>query len=131
MNDGGDLGGTAFVRLTPNNAERIIYVRNSLTASRAINIFQGTYNASNDYTLAAGEDAALRANAGPDRFFLHRPQAGMLIVEPEDRPNALGVHGVDDKPAHLRVGVLVIPKRHLQDRRDDSASSRTAGRDVR
>ena len=60
LTDGGDLGGTAFVRITPNDAEKIVFIRNSLTASRAVNVFQGTYNASNDYTVTAGEDVILK-----------------------------------------------------------------------
>lgn len=45
FNDGSDLGATAFVQLTPNDAEKIMYIRNSLSASRSIIVFQGTYNA--------------------------------------------------------------------------------------
>ena len=58
--DGGDLGGTAYVRLTPNDAEKILFVRNSLSGSRAVILFQGTYNASNDFELANGKDAVLK-----------------------------------------------------------------------
>jgi hypothetical protein len=54
FNDGGDLGATAYVQLTPNDAEKIIYIRNDLAGSRSIILFQGTYNASNDYELPAG-----------------------------------------------------------------------------
>ena len=60
--DGGDLGGTAFLQFTPNNAEKVVHIRNSLSGSRSVNIFQGTYNASNDYTLANGKDAVLKFN---------------------------------------------------------------------
>jgi len=59
FNDGGDLGGTAFVQLTPNDAEKIIYIRNSLSGSRSILVFQGTYNASNDYEVPAGTTAVI------------------------------------------------------------------------
>ena len=52
--DGGDLGGTAYVRLTPNDAEKIVFVRNSLSASRSV-ICSSTYNASNDFELANGK----------------------------------------------------------------------------
>ena len=45
--DGGDIGGTVYVQLTPNDAEKIIYVRNNLSGSRSILLFQGTYNAVN------------------------------------------------------------------------------------
>ena len=57
--DGTDLGATAFVQLTPNNSEKIIYVRNNLRGSRSIILFQGTYNASNDYEVPAGTTAVV------------------------------------------------------------------------
>jgi hypothetical protein len=59
FNDGSDLGGTVYVQLTPNDAEKIIYVRNSLSGSRSILLFQGTYNASNDYEVPAGTTAVV------------------------------------------------------------------------
>ena len=59
FNDGGDLGATAYVQLTPNDAEKIIYIRNDLAGSRSIMLFQGTYNASNDYELPAGTTAVI------------------------------------------------------------------------
>ena len=62
--DGGDLGGTAYVQLTPNNAEKILFVRNSLSGSRAVIIFQGTYSASNDFELVNGQDAVIKFNGG-------------------------------------------------------------------
>jgi hypothetical protein len=52
-----DLGATAYVQLTPNDAEKIIYIRNSLSGSRSVILFQGTYNASNDYEVPAGTTA--------------------------------------------------------------------------
>ena len=62
FNDGGDLGGTAYVRLTPNDAEKIIFIRNALTASRSILVFQGTYSASNDYEIPNGTTGVLYFN---------------------------------------------------------------------
>jgi len=59
FNDGSDLGATAFVQLTPNDAEKIMYIRNSLSASRSIIVFQGTYNASNDYEIPSGTTAVI------------------------------------------------------------------------
>jgi len=59
FNDGSDLGATAYVRLTPNDAEKIIYVRNSLSGSRSILLFQGNYSASNDYEVPAGKTAVV------------------------------------------------------------------------
>ena len=57
FNDGGDLGATAYVQLTPNDAEKIIYIRNSLSGDRDLIVFQGTYNASNDYVVPNGKTA--------------------------------------------------------------------------
>ena len=58
--DGGDIGGTGYVQLTPNDAEKILHIRNSLSGSRSLIIFQGTYSASNDFELANGKDAVLK-----------------------------------------------------------------------
>ena len=62
FNDGSDIGGTVYVQLTPNDAEKIVYVRNSLSGSRSILLFQGTYNASNDYEIPAGTTAIVFFN---------------------------------------------------------------------
>lgn len=62
--DGGDLGATAYVQLTPNDAEKIIYIRNDLSGSRSILFFQGTYNASNDYEVPAGTTAVIYFDGG-------------------------------------------------------------------
>jgi hypothetical protein len=64
FDDGGDLGATAYVQLTPNDSEKIIYVRNALSGSRSILLFQGTYNASNDYEVPAGTTAVVYFNGG-------------------------------------------------------------------
>jgi len=64
LTDTADLGGTVYLRLTPNNAEKICYLRNSLSASRNVVVFQGTYNASNAYTLTNGKDVVLKFNGG-------------------------------------------------------------------
>jgi hypothetical protein len=62
--DVGDLGGDVYVRLTPNDAKKIMFVRNSLSGSRDLILFQGTYNASNDFVLAAGKDAIVKFDGG-------------------------------------------------------------------
>jgi hypothetical protein len=64
FDDGGDLGATAYVQLTPNDAEKIVYIRNDLSGSRSIILFQGTYNASNDYEVPAGTTAIVFFNGG-------------------------------------------------------------------
>ena len=58
--DAGDLGATAYVQLTPNDAEKIVFLRNSLSGSRSLIIFQGTYNASNDFEISNGKDVVLK-----------------------------------------------------------------------
>lgn len=58
--DGGDLGATAYVQLTPNDAEKIVHIRNSLSGGRSIIVFQGTYNASNDFEIPNGADVTLK-----------------------------------------------------------------------
>jgi len=55
-----DLGANVFVRLDPNDAEKIVFFRNSLPGSRSVFVFQGTYNASNDFEIPAGFDVVLR-----------------------------------------------------------------------
>ncbi len=54
---GGDLGSDgAFVQLTPNDSQKICFFRNSLSNSRKVTIFQGTYSSSNDLELENGKD---------------------------------------------------------------------------
>jgi cytoskeletal protein CcmA (bactofilin family) len=62
--DGGDLSAAAYVQLTPNDAEKICFIRNSLTASRSIFLFQGTYSTSNDIEIIAGTDVLVKFNGG-------------------------------------------------------------------
>jgi len=59
INDGGDLGGDVFYQLTPNDAEKILFIRNSLTSQDLI-LFQGTYNASNDLVVPNGKDMLVK-----------------------------------------------------------------------
>jgi len=59
FDDGGDLGAAAYVRLTPNNASRIIYIKNSLSANRSIFVFQGTYDAGRDIEIENGTTVAV------------------------------------------------------------------------
>jgi len=58
--DGGDLGATAYVQLTPNDAEKVVFIRNSLSGSQSLILFQGTYNASNDIEIASGKDVVVK-----------------------------------------------------------------------
>ena len=62
--DSGDIGGNVFVQLTPNDAEKVVFVRNSLSGSRSIFIFQGTYNTGRDVELLNGKDYVLKFPGG-------------------------------------------------------------------
>lgn len=57
--DDGDLNADLYVRLTPNNAERTITFRNSLTNDRNLVVFQGNYASASPYTVPNGYDATL------------------------------------------------------------------------
>ena len=62
--DGGDLTAAAYVQLIPNDAEKICFIRNSLSGNRSVFMFQGSYNASNDLEIAAGTDVLIKFNGG-------------------------------------------------------------------
>ena len=62
--DGGDLGATAYVQLTPNDAEKIVFIRNSLSGSRSVILFQGTYDAGRDLEVPAGVDMVVKFSGG-------------------------------------------------------------------
>ena len=60
----GDLGGSVYVQLDPNDAEKIVFVRNSLASSRSILLFQGTYNSGRDLEIPAGVDMVVKFDGG-------------------------------------------------------------------
>ena len=60
----GDLGGNVFVQLTPNDAEKIVFVRNSLAGSQSVLLFQGTYNSGRDLEIPAGVDMVVKFSGG-------------------------------------------------------------------
>lgn len=62
--DGGDLGADAYVQLTPNDAEKIVFVRNSLSADRRVILFQGTYDAARDFLVAPNADVVVKFGGG-------------------------------------------------------------------
>ena len=88
FDDSSDLGGTAFVQLTPSDAEKIIYVRNSLSGSRSILLFQGTYSASNDYEVPAGTTAVV--------FFNGAGTGAVLLLDV--RQHSGGTHPIVVRP---------------------------------
>ena len=62
--DGASFSGDAYVQLTPNDAEKIVYVRNNFSSSspRSIILFQGNYDAANAYTVPRGKTAVVYFN---------------------------------------------------------------------
>jgi hypothetical protein len=58
--DAGDLGGTVYVQIAPTDFVGYWFIRNSLSGSRTIVLFQGTYNAARDYEIPAGKDVIVR-----------------------------------------------------------------------
>ena len=60
LTDAGDLGGTSYLRLDPNDAEKIVFVRNNLSGGQSAILFQGTYSTSNDFEVPAGCDVVLK-----------------------------------------------------------------------
>jgi len=64
LTDNGDKGATQHFQLTPNNAERIIYFKNSLT-TQAAKIFQtDSFDDSKDVQIENGETAILYFDGG-------------------------------------------------------------------
>jgi hypothetical protein len=86
-----------FVRLDPNDAEKIIYVRNDLGGTRVIRLFQGTYSASNDYDVPQGTTAvvffngvgtgAVAANVFNNAFFDSLRLGGVSVTAILDEDN--------------------------------------------
>jgi hypothetical protein len=62
--DGASFSGDAYVQLTPNDAEKIVYIRNNFSSSspRSIIVFQGNYDAANAYTVPRGKTAVIYFN---------------------------------------------------------------------
>ena len=60
ITDGGDLGGSVYYQLTPADAEKIVFLRNSLSGSQDLILFQGTYNAARDLIVPAGKDVIVK-----------------------------------------------------------------------
>lgn len=59
-----DLGGTAYIRLTPNTAEKVCYIRNATAGSRSLTVIQGNYNAANVYTIPPSTVVQLAFDGG-------------------------------------------------------------------
>ena len=60
FSDGADLGGSVYYQLTPVDAEKFFYIRNSFSGSRDLILFQGTYNSARDLIVPAGKDVIVK-----------------------------------------------------------------------
>jgi hypothetical protein len=69
--DAGDLGGTAYVQITPNDFEGYYFIRNGLSGSRSILLFQGTYDAARDYEIPNGKDIVVRCSGGGSTSYIY------------------------------------------------------------
>ena len=101
--DGGDLGATAYVQLTPNDAEKIVFIRNSLSGGRSLIIFQGTYNASNDFEVANGKDVVLKFDGGGAGATVTQVFDDLLVTGLSATSLTLGGTAVTSTAAELNV----------------------------
>jgi len=101
--DGGDLGATAYVQLTPNNAEKIVHVRNSLSGSRAIIVFQGTYNASNDFQIENGKDVVLKFDGAGTNATVTDVFTDLAVTKVDATTLAIGGTAVTSTAAELNI----------------------------
>lgn len=60
LTDGGDIGGTGFVQLTPSDAEKVCIIKNSLSGSQNALVFQGTYDAARDLQIDNGDTVIVK-----------------------------------------------------------------------
>ncbi|GAG28168.1 unnamed protein product, partial [marine sediment metagenome] len=58
--DGGDLGNDVYVQLAPNTAKKVAYIKNNLSGSQDLYLFQGTWHIDRDFVLSAGQTAVLK-----------------------------------------------------------------------
>lgn len=79
-----DLGANIYVRLAPNNSEKIVFFRNSLNSSRSVVVFQGTYSAPNSVTIANGEDAILKFDGAGAGAVVEKVQKNLSVTSLTD-----------------------------------------------
>ena len=93
--DAGDLGGTAYVQITPNDFEGYYFIRNGLSGSRSILLFQGTYDAARDYEIPNGKDIVVRCSGGGSTSYIYNVlenlQVGNLSVSSLTASTALAL----------------------------------------
>ena len=101
--DGGDLGATAYVQLTPNDAEKTVHIRNSLSGSRSIIIFQGTYNTSRDFEIGNGKDVFLKFSGGGTTATVTDIYANLAVTKIDATTLAIGGTDVTSTAAELNI----------------------------
>jgi hypothetical protein len=69
--DGGDLGGTVYVQITPNDFEGYYFIRNGLSGNRSILLFQGTYDAARDYEIPNGKNIVVRCSGSGGTSYVY------------------------------------------------------------
>jgi len=101
--DGGDLGATAYVQLTPNDAEKTVHIRNSLSGSRSILIFQGTYNSGRDFEITNGSDVFLKFSGGGSTATVTDVYASLAVTKIDAATLAIGGTNVTSTAAELNI----------------------------
>ncbi len=93
--DAGDLGGTAYVQITPNDFEGYYFIRNGLSGNRSILLFQGTYDAARDYEIPNGKNIVVRCSGGGSTSYIYNVlenlQVGNLSVSSLTASTALAL----------------------------------------
>jgi len=79
FNDGADLGASAYVRLVPNDAEKVCFIANSLSGSRDLILFQGTYNSARDLVIPAGQTMIVKFDGGGTTATVTEVAAGSYL----------------------------------------------------
>jgi hypothetical protein len=93
--DAGDLGGTVYVQVTPNDFEGYYFIRNGLSGSRSILLFQGTYDAARDYEIPNGKNIVVRCSGSGGTSYIYNIlenlQVGNLSVSSLTASTALAL----------------------------------------
>jgi hypothetical protein len=102
--DSGDLGATVYVQLTPDNAEKVVHIRNSLSGSRSILIFQGTYNTGRDFEIGNGKDVLLKfSGGGSSSATVTDVYANLAVTKIDATTLAIGGTNVTSTAAELNI----------------------------
>ena len=89
--------------MTPNNAEKIVHIRNSLSGSRAVIVFQGTYNASNDFQIENGKDVLLKFSGAGSSATVTDVFADLAATKIDPTTLSIGGTAVTSTAAELNI----------------------------